>query len=543
MRKKVSLFLTKLKGYVDVLMKIYPPYLIALLLFPAFMGMFINVHAIDIRRIYLLVVWITPFTLLALVFKKRIFYYIIFILIFINGFININFWVMSGSPVNQPNIFALFNSFLTEATDFFVEKVNFYALFLIPYCVLFYFSLKRLPNLKIKLLRRHYYIVLLFGIGFIAWVGRKNIHGNFIASGLPRMMSDSFEFYRVSNSYKQLKTNKFKDDNGKTKGLETNEKQITVLLVGESTSRNYMEIYGYKRKTNPRLSNFEGLIRYDDVISSSPLTMESIPSSMSEANRDNQLSPPETITLAEVFNTIGFNTYWISNQYPTGFWANRITLFAQQYNQIEFLKLNPENFYDEDLFVPFSEALNNEDKNQFIALHLVGTHQPYTDRYTEGFNVFKDGKSKKEKLRNNYDNAVLYNDFVVDSLLKIFRDYCKSNDVLGSAIYFSDHGESIYDCDNWVGHGYNNGRFPRCVAEIPFLVWLSPEYRKRFPQKTVSIERNKKKPFMTDDLFHAVLDISNVETPAFDPERSVFNRKYNDRRLRLFKNGDNYDVP
>ena len=46
---------------------------------------------------------------------------------------------------------------------------------------------------------------------------------------------------------------------------------------------------------------------------------------------------------------------------------------------------------------------------------------------------------------NSYDNAVLYNDFVVSSLIK---DYAKS-DPNGFLLYLSDHGEDVFDS---VGH-------------------------------------------------------------------------------------------
>lgn len=82
---------------------------------------------------------------------------------------------------------------------------------------------------------------------------------------------------------------------------------------------------------------------------------------------------------------------------------------------------------------------------------------------------------------------------------------------------------------------------PKDLVEIPFLVWLSPEYEQVLPQKSVFIHENRNMPFITDDLFHALIDISGIKTPLFIPQRSVFNDQFNSKRQRILNDGYDYD--
>src|SRR5690606_41021472 len=64
---------------------------------------------------------------------------------------------------------------------------------------------------------------------------------------------------------------------------------------------------------------------------------------------------------------------------------------------------------------PYTSLFRSRDdaKQKLIVLHLLGTHTAYHQRYPEEFNHFS-GSGKKEKIIAEYDNAVRYNDFVVE---------------------------------------------------------------------------------------------------------------------------------
>lgn len=163
----------------------------------------------------------------------------------------------------------------------------------------------------------------------------------------------------------------------------------------------------------------------------------------------------------------------------------------------------------------------------------MGCHSKYSKRYPMKYNKFNLAKNNKEKIINEYDNSILYNDFVVNSLLYIKKQYCIENhEVIATAIYFSDHGENVYDENDNVGHDYADV-LPKANVEIPFIVWYSARYQSLYPNKLNIIYSNKNKPFITDNLFHAIIDINDITFKLFEPERSIFNKKYNSNRKRI----------
>ena len=83
----------------------------------------------------------------------------------------------------------------------------------------------------------------------------------------------------------------------------------------------------------------------------------------------------------------------------------------------------------------------------------MGQHYTYEIRYPSEFKRFSasnysgDLTDAEREIVAHYDNATLYNDYVVDNVIKQFED---KNCIL---VYFSDHGEEIYEIDDFMGHG------------------------------------------------------------------------------------------
>src|SRR5690606_33522041 len=122
-------------------------------------------------------------------------------------------------------------------------------------------------------------------------------------------------------------------------------------------------------------------------------------------------------------------------------------------------------YYDGDLIDVFKGIISKSKSlgKQIYYLHLQGSHFNYDERYPSEFNVFK----SPNKNRNRYINSILYNDWVVDSLIKV----AQSNDV-DAIFYLSDHGEDLT-------YGHNQGNYTKGMSEIPFIVYLSNNYLNR----------------------------------------------------------------
>ena len=198
--------------------------------------------------------------------------------------------------------------------------------------------------------------------------------------------------------------------------------------------------------------------------------------------------------------------------------------------------------YDEKLIEPFIKTLNNDDDKKLIILHMLGNHLSYSKRYPSSFSVFKGDGSKISDTKAEYNNSLLYTDFILDSIFTLINDFgSQDTSHVISSIYLSDHGENVYDVDNQVGHGYSKS-VPRVNVEIPFIVWLSNAYKAKYPEKYRQVVKNKNMPFISDDLFHSLIDINQINTNYLDSSRSVFSSEFNYKRQRILCDGNDYDL-
>lgn len=520
--------------------------LLLVILFPLICGAFINPSFIEKREIVINLSWLLLLFLPWLLSGRKFFYYLVAFLCFIVGFINLGFWVTVHNPITSANLFVVFNTNMQEAFGFANAKKSSAYLLFIPYLFLFYLSLRHPPQIKKKI--RFITAPLFLAAGI--WIVLVNpFQGRIEKAPFPEIINATVAFQEQMNQYKKLKdNNNFKQEAIQATALTIPHQQVYLLILGESTNRNHLGLYGYHRATSPLLSKFPGLIVYDNVVSGYSHTLESVPASLTAANLDNHLNPPESTTLLNVFDAAGFHTYWLSNQSPIGIWDNIITLMSEQADHTEFVntagsssfETTLKNSFDEKLFEPLSRVLTDTFSKKLIIVHLMGTHLDYQYRYPKEFEKYGNASSDHEMWINRYDNAVLYNDFVVDSLLNILRSYDKKNQTIGGAIYLSDHGENVFDDGLHMGHDYTD-TMGRMLVEIPFMVWLSPEFKNSFPQKADLILKNKHKPFVTDDLYHALIDLADIKTASFQPERSLFNKTYQANRKRILFDGVDYD--
>ena len=156
-----------------------------------------------------------------------------------------------------------------------------------------------------------------------------------------------------------------------------------------------------------------------------------------------------------------------------------------------------------------------EDK-VFVVIHGYTNHGPaYNTNYPPEFEVFTPvsstvemSKVSREELFNAYDNSIVYQDWIVHSVIETVRSI---PDRRGCVLFVSDHGESLGE-NNLYMHGVPFSMAPREQIEIPFLVWTS--------DPSLSVKRLDK--VGQHHVFHSVLSFFGVESPAFDASKSIF---------------------
>lgn len=337
------------------------------------------------------------------------------------------------------------------------------------------------------------------------------------------------------------------DNMQNTAVITENESDIpnVVFILGESTTRNHMSLYGYRLPTTPKLDAMAAsgeIYVFRDVISPHTYTIGSLEEVFNFHNYEADNKWYENSNLFDIVKKAGYTTYWLSNQETSGKWANVALAYADRCDYREFtgVRQSFEQSYraDGELLPLLYKYMANDNPKNFYLLHLMGGHGEYKNRYTPDFEKFTaadedKGTASQRQLRAQYDNAMLYNDTIVSRIMAAFKD---KNAIV---IYMPDHGEEVYDVKNIKGHSDDNAT--RTMLEIPFIIYTTEKFRQSHPELNERIAAAVDRPYMTDDLIHTMLDILSIKTPEYDPSRSVINEDFNAQRRRMFLDED-YDL-
>ena len=509
---------------------------------PLFIGLFIDFQLLNARMFAIQLIWIPIFTIPSVLLNSKIYNRFINSLFFTVGLVELVHWLILKGPISLTSLLVISNTNIQEAMGFIDLKFSSELLLVIPYVIVFIYSLKLVPK-RVSFNNSSKILISIIALISIVFILENAVNNRLIRKGVPQIAKVAFSFYEKINLYNEAK----KHNSPRDIIVENNskiQKQTIVVIIGESCNRNHMRLYNYYRNTSPKLSNRNDIIVYDDVVSPYSNTLNSVLTILSESSLDSLVAINNRIDVFDIFHSAAFKTYWLSNQSPIGVWDNMVTVFANKADNTTFVNIASNSSFeatyiksfDEKLFQPFINALREENDKKLIILHLMGSHSTYSKRYPNRFNVF-DGESKKDKIIADYDNSILYNDFIVDSLFNIMKSF-SNNDETSVAIYLSDHGENVYDEQDRVGHDFSK-ILPKSNVEIPFIIWLSESYKAINSQKYRIIKNNKSRPYVSDDLFHSLLDISFIKTKAYKPNRSIFSE--NNNRKRILEDGKDYD--
>ena len=420
-----------------------------------------------------------------------------------------------------------------EGIEFFKMYFNFKIMVLIILLMILNYLMIKICDKKIDINR--FFKIKIFKIIFIIYIICSIFHlkGMKIFS-IRRFYTSISGAYKNVNEYKDIKE-KFKNNRLTIISNESKIKNI-ILVIGESTTRNHMSLYDYSLETNPLLEKIEkkNLYKYTDTISPNGQTIPAIKKLLTFYNLESKKDWYKYNNLIDIMKKSGYKTYWFSNQESSGAYGNVAVAFGKQSDKLLFnVHVDSQteliSAYDEQIINKSVKYIEKENKN-FIIYHLMGTHGKYENRYPKNFEVFK---NDLKKTIGEYDNAVLYNDYVIDKIISNFKD---EDSII---LYISDHGEEVYDFRDFSGHAETI--ISRYMVEIPFLIYTSDKFIENYPEKIESIKSSVNKPYMTDDLIHTILDIADIKTSEFDETRSIINKNFNDKRKRIVV-GKDYDT-
>lgn len=329
------------------------------------------------------------------------------------------------------------------------------------------------------------------------------------------------------------------------------ERELYILIIGETARAENWQLSGYERQTNPRLSLRSDIINFPKAFSESNTTHKSVPMLISPVDATNFHDDIYRVkSIATAFKEAGFSTAFLSNQrYNNSF----IDFFASECDTVVFIKENGQlalnldinSRPDSELLPLLDRIIASGKRKQLIILHTYGSHFNYRDRYTEEDVRFtpcdyvKATKEQRPLLINAYDNTIVATDrFIADCISRLDSIEGLSAGIL----YTSDHGEDIFDdgSNNFL-HASPHPSIHQ--VHVPMIAWLSRDYRLRYPDKATGLRTNKENIVSTSRSFSpTALEMAGIKvsgnalvdtaaslcSPAYAPRKPLYLNDHNE---------------
>ena len=334
-----------------------------------------------------------------------------------------------------------------------------------------------------------------------------------------------------------------------------------VVILGESARADLMSAYGYERPTTPWLDsiskNGNEVVLFNDVCSSGPNTITSSQRIFTFWNNIPNKAWYNYPDLTNVLAHAGYYTQWITQQNPQNMYAIE-RLFANSAHKLykthiytSLYKIKDSSLsamaYDEALLPalhrydsPNTTHVNR--KNIFTVVHLMGSHQNYSERYPPAFDFFKtkdmkecltdDAKSKKAA----YLNSLRYTDHLLEKMIKHYSSQ------RALVFYFSDHGEMVDEPQQrgFFGHGTN---VDHPTVDVPFFVYASPQLRKEHPELWERIKKAQFRPISMAWFTNSLTSLLGIHTKYNVERYNFFSDKFANPTRLAVQGDERHEVP
>ncbi len=334
-----------------------------------------------------------------------------------------------------------------------------------------------------------------------------------------------------------------------------------VLVIGESFNKYHSGLYGYSLNTTPNqceeqkkgnlyaFTNVKAIYNMTSIVLKNMFCCNNIHAG--ERWYDHPYFPA-------IFTKAGYKVWLWDNQYqvdsnlPWNFTLNSV-MFNEQIQQLSYTAINTNaSTYDDGLIDDFRQKkLSELGRHNLIIFHLYGQHRPTNKQYPQekenfifSHNDIKSSNSflneRSRKMIADYANATYYNDKVIKHIIDIFRE---TNTIM---IYFSDHGEEVYDYRNFYGRSLleEENITPNLIKyqlEVPFIVWGSDYWIQNHQEEWQTIGLAIDKQFTTDILCHLLLRLAGIKTKVYMSTHDLFSPEYVPQ-IKDYNNGSFLDI-
>jgi lipid A ethanolaminephosphotransferase len=300
----------------------------------------------------------------------------------------------------------------------------------------------------------------------------------------------------------------------------TKEKMMAILVIGESARTQNFSLYGYRRVTNPLMARSD-VVALPGTRACATYTTASVICILSHIDTGEHFYSSYE-PLPSYLQRYGVDVIWRTHN-----WGEP-PLKVHTYERAEDLRRECQGDrcdYDEVLLQGLEQRVRSSTSDKvLVVLHQHGSHGPmYYADYPKQFEVFKPvcksvelQKCTSEELTNAYDNTILYADYFLHRAIGLLEAFPGTATML---MYVSDHGESLGEHGLYL-HGTPYAIAPDVQKDIPFLVWMSGEFKQR---KAIPTTRPvHPASYSQANVFHSIMGAFDMRSDIYARQLDIF---------------------
>jgi glucan phosphoethanolaminetransferase (alkaline phosphatase superfamily) len=467
---------------------------------------------------------------------------------------NLGYILYFHSEMSEATILMIMNTNHNEALELLRNYSAVLTIFILIYFLTLYLLYRRVP--KTINTRKTVYVSFISVMALAISPFPIYVHGVSYSENIKNALYDIFPGNVVNGISHVLDQNKFAKGNANERknfryhswqDTSIKDKQVHVLIIGESSRYDHWGINGYSRNTSPNLSKRKNLISYSDVAAGGFMTEWAVPLLLTGVGADRYESNFHRKGVTAAFDEAGFDSYWITNQTDfLGFIQIHSFEAKKGYHLLTDFRSTKNIVMDMQLVDTLKKILGQPGDKKFIIIHGLGSHYSYSARYPIQFDVFKPSnksittkltdRKRKNVLINSYDNSICYTDAVIDSVISLVD---KQN-AFSSVTYISDHGEDLMDDSRGLTSHHMGTPPTKYIAHIPFFVWYSPKLAAMYPDKISNLLHHKDAKISSQNLIYSLTSMVGIHYPTQDSLKDLTSASYKNNQQLIM--GDSWKV-
>lgn len=255
------------------------------------------------------------------------------------------------------------------------------------------------------------------------------------------------------------------------------DRELIIMVVGETARRDHFSLNGYARNTNPELAQISNLVSYQQVAACGTSTAISVPCMFALNGHDDfdNETAQYTENVLDILQRAGVSVLWRDNNSDSKGVATRV-----HFEDFRSPAVNPVcdiECRDIGMLQGLQGYIDDQAGDILIVLHQMGNHGPaYYKRYPPEFERFTPAchsaelsACSEQEINNAYDNAILYTDYFLSQVIALLKANTPQFET--AMLYVSDHGESLGEKGLYL-HGMPYLFAPKEQTEVPVIVWV-----------------------------------------------------------------------